>query len=48
MGGAPEVSSIMPWSVNAAKTEWIDYRQGTLCEDIVEQAVDCGVAYITS
>lgn len=38
-GGAPESSSIMPWSVNSTKREWIDYRQGTLQEDIVDRAV---------
>ena len=38
----------MPWSVNAVKTEWIDYRQGTLQEDIVDRAVDRVVAYVTS
>lgn len=34
-GGAPESSSIMPWSV---KDEWIDYYQGTLHEEVVSQA----------
>lgn len=38
-GGAPESSSIMPWSVNSVKREWIDFRQGTLYEDIVDRAV---------
>lgn len=47
-GGAPESSSIMPWSVNAVKSEWMDYRQGTLRENIVDQAVDCVVAYLQS
>jgi hypothetical protein len=47
-GGAPESSSIMPWSVSAIKSEWMDYRQGTLREDVVDQAVDCIVAYLMS
>lgn len=38
-GSAPESSSIMPWSVNSVKSEWLSYRQGTLTEDIVDQAV---------
>lgn len=38
-GGAPESSSIMPWSVNSIKAEWIDYRQGALREDVVAEAV---------
>jgi mRNA interferase MazF len=38
-GGAPKSSSIMPWSVNSIKSEWISYRQGTLHEDIIDQAV---------
>lgn len=38
-GGSPESSSVMPWSVNSIKDEWITFRQGTLSDDIVEQAV---------
>lgn len=38
-GGAPKSSSIMPWSVHSVKEEWISYRQGTLTQDIVDQAV---------
>ena len=38
-GGAPKSSSIMPWSVNSVKSDWIGHRQGTLYEDIVDQAV---------
>lgn len=38
-GGAPKSSSILPWSVISIKTEWIAYRQGTLHEDVVDQAV---------
>jgi hypothetical protein len=45
-GGAPESSSIMPWSVNAVKSEWIAYRQGTLHKDVVDRAVDRVVSYI--
>lgn len=45
-GGAPESNSIMPWSVNSMKREWIDYRQGTLHEDIVERAVTQLVNYV--
>ncbi|PSQ46901.1 growth inhibitor [Halobacteriales archaeon SW_6_65_15] len=45
-GGAPKSSSIMPWSVNTIKNEWIDYRQGALREDVVEQAVAHVVEYI--
>lgn len=29
----------MPWSVNSIKNEWISFRQGTLHEDVVDQAV---------
>lgn len=45
-GGAPESSSIMPWSINAVKTEWVDYRQGTLREEVVERAVARLVEYV--
>lgn len=45
-GGAPEASSVMPWSVTSVRSEWIEYRQGTLREDIVAQAVTQLVAYI--
>jgi mRNA interferase MazF len=45
-GGAPASSSIMPWSVNSVKDEWIDYRQGTLREDVVVQAVEQLVDYV--
>jgi mRNA interferase MazF len=45
-GGAPESSSIMPWSVNSIKRGWIDYRQGTLRGDIVTQAVSQLTDYI--
>lgn len=47
-GGAPESSSIMPWSVNAVRTEWVNYRQGTLHEDVVDRAVERVVTYLTS
>jgi len=46
-GGAPESSSIMPWSVNAVRTEWVNYRQGTLHEDVVDRAVERVVTYLT-
>ena len=46
-GGSPESSSIMPWSVNAIKTQWIDYYQGTLHEDVVDEAVVRLVDYIS-
>jgi hypothetical protein len=36
----------MPWSVNAIKNGWIDYRQGALREDVVERAVAHVVEYI--
>lgn len=45
-GGAPESSSIMPWSVNSIKPEWIDYRQGALCDSTVEKAVSRLTDYI--
>lgn len=45
-GSAPESSSIMPWSVNAVKDEWIDTSQGTLDEAIVDRAVARLVAYV--
>ena len=38
-GGAPESSSVMPWSVNSIKSEWISFPQGKLQEDVVEQTV---------
>ena len=38
-GGAPKSSSIMPWSVNSIKSDWISFRQGRLNENIVDQAV---------
>jgi mRNA-degrading endonuclease toxin of MazEF toxin-antitoxin module len=47
-GGGPESSSIMPWSVNAVRTEWVNYRQGTLHEDVVDRAVERVVTYLTS
>lgn len=37
-GGAPESSSIMPWSVNSVKDEWTEFRQGTLRDGVVERA----------
>ena len=45
-GGAPESSSLMPWSVNSIKTEWIDYRQGTLRENVVAEAVAQLIDYV--
>jgi len=45
-GGAPESSSIMPWSVNSVKSEWIDHRQGTLRADVVEEAVAQLAGYV--
>lgn len=45
-GGSPESSSIMPWSVNSIKTEWISYRQGKLRDDIVDRAVSQFVSYL--
>lgn len=47
-GGGPESSSIMPWSVNAVRTEWVNYRQGTLHEDVVDRAAERVVTYLTS
>lgn len=47
-GGAPESSSIMPWSVNSVKDEWIDYYQGTLYEEVVDQATAQLVDYVAS
>ncbi|WP_433634792.1 type II toxin-antitoxin system PemK/MazF family toxin [Halomicrococcus sp. NG-SE-24] len=38
-GGAPKSSSIMPWSVNSVKSEWINYWQGTLHDKIVDRAI---------
>ena len=45
-GGAPESSSIMPWSLNSIKTNWIDYRQGRLKPEKVEEAVETVIQYI--
>lgn len=45
-GGSPESSSIMPWSVNSVKGEWINYRQGTLQEAVVDRAVTQLVDYV--
>jgi hypothetical protein len=45
-GAAPESSSIMPWSVNLIKHEWITERQGTLQETTVDRAVAQLIAYI--
>jgi mRNA interferase MazF len=38
-GGAPESSSIMPWSVYSVKTDWITYRQGTLDREAVDNDI---------
>lgn len=46
-GGAPESSAIMPWSVNALKREWIEYRQGRIRDAVVAQTVDQLVDYVT-
>lgn len=45
-GGGPESSAVMPWSVNSVRDEWIDYRQGSLRRDVVEQAVGELIQYI--
>ncbi|AQL42310.1 growth inhibitor [Halorientalis sp. IM1011] len=45
-GGAPESSSIMPWSVNSIKTEWIEFHQGRLPSDLVDRAVDQLISYV--
>lgn len=37
-GGAPESSSIMPWSLNSLKHEWIDAYQGRLRQGVVDRA----------
>lgn len=46
VGGAPERSSIMPWSVNSLKHEWIEFRQGALSDDVVGRAVEQFVQYV--
>jgi len=45
-GGAPESSSIMPWSVNSVRNEWIHYRQGTIRPETVTRAVAHLTEYI--
>lgn len=45
-GGAPENSSIMPWSVLSVRDELIERRQGTLHDDVVEDALDTLGGYI--
>lgn len=45
-GGAPTSSSIMPWSVNSVKYEWVDYRQGSLQATVVHRAVSQLVDYL--
>jgi len=45
-GGAPESSSVMPWSVNSVKREWITGQQGTLREPIVDRAVAQLLTYV--
>lgn len=45
-GGAPESSSVMPWSVSSLKREWIEFRQGTLRDEIVARAVSQFVQYV--
>ena len=44
--GAPESSSVMPWSVNSVKREWITERQGTLRETTVDRAVAQLLEYV--
>lgn len=46
VGGAPVSSSIMPWSVNTIKREWIEYHQGTLRDEVVGEAVAQLVSYV--
>lgn len=45
-GGAPDSSSVMPWSVTSVKEEWVDYQQGTLRESTVDRAVSELLGYI--
>lgn len=45
-GGAPESSSVVPWSVNAIRREWIDQYQGRLRSPVVDDVVKQLVAYI--
>lgn len=47
-GGAPASSSVMPWSVNTVKRNWVDYRQGTLREGVIDmQLRDCTSTSLT-
>jgi len=39
-GGTPDESRIVPWGVQSINTEDIDFWQGRLAEDPVNQAVD--------
>ncbi len=45
-GGAPESSAVMPWSVNSVRNEWVDYRQGTLSDDVTRAAIDQLLGYV--
>ena len=45
-GGAPETSSIVPWSVNTVKDEWVNFRQGAVADDVVARAVSEFVGYV--
>ena len=47
-GGAPERSSIMPWSINSLKHEWIDTYQGKLRHAVVDRAATALVGWIRS
>lgn len=45
-GAAPESSSIMPWSANTLKRDWVAFQQGTIAEKLVDRAVARLVDYL--
>lgn len=45
-GGAPEPSSVMPWSVNAVNGDWISHEQGRLSDGVVRQAITRLTSYL--
>lgn len=46
-GGAPESSSIMPWSANTLKSDWVAFHQGTIAKGLVDRAVAELVDYVS-
>lgn len=45
-GGAPKSSSVMPWSINTLKREWIDTYQGRIHSELVDRVTERVIDYV--